>query len=145
MLIVNRRINFDFNVHQTFEAGIVLTGSEVKSIRKNNCSIVDCYVSIQKNELWILNWNIPQYEQAFRDDKYDPKRPRKLLVKHTEIDRIIGLIKREGYTIVISKLYSSHRGYLKVELALVTSKKKYDKRRYIKEKDQRKEAMKKFD
>ena len=93
MLIVNRRINFDFNVHQTFEAGIVLTGAEVKSIRKNNCSIVDCYVSIQKNELWILNWNIPQYEQAFR----------------------------------------------------VTSKKKYDKRRYIKEKDQRKEAMKKFD
>ena len=145
MLIVNRRINFDFNVHQTFEAGIVLTGAEVKSIRKNNCSIVDCYVSIQKNELWILNWNIPQYEQAFRDDKYDPKRPRKLLVKHAEISRIIGLIKREGYTIVISKLYSSHRGYLKVELALVTSKKKYDKRRYIKEKDQRKEAMKKFD
>ena len=145
MLIVNRRINFDFNVHQTFEAGIVLTGAEVKSIRKNNCSIVDCYVSIQKNELWILNWNIPQYEQAFKDDKYDLKRPRKLLVKHAEIDRIIGLIKREGYTIVISKLYSSHRGYLKVELALVTSKKKYDKRRYIKEKDQRKEAMKKFD
>ena len=76
--------------------------------------------------------------------KYDPKRPRKLLLKHTEISRITGMIKRDGYAIVVSKLYDNKRGFLKIELALVTGKKKYDKRQYIREKDERREMRTKF-
>lgn len=144
MLITNRRLLFDYNVHQTFEAGIILTGCEVKSIRKNHIGIVDCYVSIKDNEAWLLNWNIPKYDQAFKDDKYDPKRPKKLLLKRTEIARITGMIKRDGYTVMASKLYDNKRGFLKIELSLVTGKKKYDKRQYIREKDERREMRMKF-
>ena len=144
MLIVNKRLLFDYNVHQTFEAGIVLTGCEVKSIRKNHVGIVDCYVSIKGREAWLLNWNIPKYEQAFKDDNYDPKRPRRLLLKHTETARIAGMIKRDGYTIVVGKLYENKRGFFKMELALVTGKKKYDKRQYLREKDERREIRMKF-
>ena len=144
MFIVNKRINFDYNIHQTFEAGIVLTGCEVKSIRKNYVSIVDCYVSVKNNEAWVLNWNIPKYEQSFKDNNYDPKRPKRLLLKKTEARRIIGLIKREGYTLIVGKLYTNKRGFFKLELALVTAKKKYDKRQYIKEKDIRRETKIKF-
>lgn len=144
MLIINKRINFDFNVHQTFEAGIVLTGAEVKSIRKNNVSVNDCYVSINGNQAELLNWNIPKYEQSYKDDKYNPRRVKRLLLKKTEIARIIGLVKRDGYTIVVSKCYSGRGGYIKLELALVTAKKKYDKRKYIKEKDIRREERRKF-
>ena len=144
MLIVNRRINFDFNVFQTFEAGIVLTGEEVKSIRTNSVGIVDCYVSVKNDGVWLLNWNIPKYKQSFKDDKYNPRREKKLLLKHSEIIRIIGLMKQKGFTIVVSKCYTNKRGYIKLELALVTGKKKYDKRQYIRQKDERREERKKF-
>lgn len=144
MLIVNKRINFDYNIHYTFEAGISLTGCEVKSIRKNNVSIVDCYVVVKDNEVLLLNWNIPKYEQAYKDDNYNPKRERKLLLHKNEIARIIGFTKRDGYTIIVSKCYSNQRGFIKLELALVTAKKKYDKRQYLKEKDERRESRIKF-
>lgn len=144
MLIINKRLNFDYNVHDSFEAGIVLTGAEVKSIRKNHIGIVDCYVSIKEKDAWLLNWNIPKYEQSFKDNNYDPRRPKKLLLKHQEIARIIGMIKRNGYSIIVSKLYTNKRGWIKLELALVTAKKKYDKRQYIKEKDERREMRIKF-
>ena len=144
MLIINKRINFDFNIHQTFEAGISLTGAEVKSIRSGNVGVVDCYVSIKGRDAWLLNWNIPKYEQGFRDENYNPRRPKRLLLKKTEIARIIGLIKQDGYAVVVSKCYTNKRGYIKLEIALVTGKKKYDKRQYIKEKDQRREERRKF-
>lgn len=144
MLIVNKRINFDFNIHQTFEAGIILTGVEVKSIRVNRVSIADCYVSIKNHDIWLLGWSIPKYKHAYKDNNYDPRREKKLLLKKSEIARIIGLTKRDGYTIVVSKCYTNNKNYIKLELALVTGKKKYDKRRYIKEKDERRENMRKF-
>ncbi len=144
MFIENKRINFDFNIHETYEAGVVLTGAEVKSIREKNVGILDCYITFKENELWLMNWNIPKYKQAFKDEKYDPKRIKKLLLKRSEIARISGSIKRNGYTIVVSKLYTNKRGFIKLELALVTGKKKYDKRQYIKEKDARREERKKF-
>lgn len=144
MQIVNKRLYFDYNIHQTFEAGISLTGCEVKSIRKNHVNIVDCYVSLQNNNAWLLNWNIPKYEQAFKDDNYDPKRAKQLLLKRAEIARITGLIKRDGYTLMVSKLYTNKRGFFKLELALVTSKKKYDKRQYLREKDEKREMRIKF-
>jgi len=144
MLIVNKRLFFDYNVHQTFEAGIVLTGNEVKSIRNNHVHITDCYVSVKDRNAWLLNWNIPKYENSFKDNNYDPRRPKRLLLKRSEINRMIGLIQRDRYMITVSKLYTNRRGFFKLELALVTGKKKYDKRRYIKEKDERREMMIKF-
>ncbi len=144
MLILNKRVNFDFNVHQTFEAGIVLTGAEVKSIRVNHVSIMDCYVSVKNRDMWLLGWNIPKYEQSYKDNNYDARRAKKLLLKKNEVARIIGLIKRDGYTIIVSKCYTNKKGYIKLELALVTGKKKYDKRQYIKEKDERRENTRKF-
>ena len=144
MLIVNKRLFFDYNVHQTFEAGIVLTGNEAKSIRNNHVHITDCYVSIKDRNAWLLNWNIPKYENSFKDNNYDPRRPKRLLLKRSEINRMIGLIQRDRYMITVSKLYTNRRGFFKLELALVTGKKKYDKRRYIKEKDERREMMIKF-
>ena len=144
MFVENRRINFDFDIHETYEAGIALTGAEVKSIRDRNVSIVDCYVAVKDNEVCVMNWNIPKYKQSVKDEKYDPRRIKKLLLKKSEISRISGLLKRNGYTIVVSKLYTNKRGFIKLELALVTSKKKYDKRRYLKEKDARREEKIKF-
>ena len=144
MLIVNKRLFFDYNIHQTFEAGIELTGEEVKSIRQNHVGINGCFACVKENEAWIFNWNIPKYKQAFINKNHDPYRPKKLLLKRSEINRILGKLKRSGYSIVASKLYSNKRGFLKLELALVTSKKKYDKRQYIREKDEQREAARKF-
>jgi SsrA-binding protein len=143
-LIVNKRLLFDYNVHQTFEAGIVLTGCEVKSIRKNHVGINDCYIVIKNNEVLALNWNIPKYTQSFSDNNYDPRRPKRLLLRKSEIRRIIGLVKREGYSMVVSKIYTNKHGFFKFEIALVTGKKKYDKRQYIRKKDERRESIKKF-
>ena len=78
MMIVNKRLLFDYNVEQTFEAGISLTGCEVKSIRKNKINIIDCYVSLNNNDAWLLNWNIPKYTNSFKDNEYNPKRPKRL-------------------------------------------------------------------
>ncbi len=143
-LIKNKRILFDYNVHQTFDAGIALTGCEVKSIRENHIGINDCYVVVKNNEVLVLNWNIPKYKQAFKNDNYDPRRPKKLLLKKEEIKKIIGSSKRSGYSIVISEIYTNEKGFFKFKLALVTSKKKYDKRQYIREKDERREKTKKI-
>ena len=144
MLILNRRLHFDYNVHETVDAGISLTGAEVKSIRKNSVSINGCYVSIKGHEAFLLNWNIPKYEQAYKDNNYDPCRPRRLLLKKTEVIRMSTTIKRDGYTVVVSKCYTNKRGYIKLELALVSGKKQYDKREYIKKKDERREGKRKF-
>ena len=144
MLIVNKRLFFDYNIHKTFEAGIKLTGEEVKSIRQNHVGINSCFASIKENEAWVLNWNIPKYKHAFTNKDYDPFRAKKLLLKRSEINRIVGILKRGGYSIAISKLYSNKRGFLKLELAIVTGKKKYDKRQCIRKKDEQREAARKF-
>jgi SsrA-binding protein len=123
----NRRARFNYEIGETFEAGIALTGSEVKSLRQGRATIAESYADTRDGELWLVNANIPEYLQAGRFN-HAPKRPRKLLLHRRQIDRLAGGVEREGMTIVPLKLYFNERGRAKVELALARGKKLHDKR-----------------
>ncbi len=123
----NRRARFNYEIGETFEAGIVLTGSEVKSLRSGKATIAESYADSRDGELWLVNANIPEYLQAARFN-HTPKRPRKLLLHEREINKLAGAVEREGMTIVPLKLYFNERGRAKVELALARGKKLHDKR-----------------
>jgi SsrA-binding protein len=123
----NRKARFNYEIGETFEAGIVLTGSEVKSLRAGKATIAESYADTKGGELWLINANIPEYLQAARFN-HAPKRPRKLLLHEREIAKLAGAVEREGMTIVPLKLYLNERGRAKVELALARGKKLHDKR-----------------
>jgi SsrA-binding protein len=131
----NRRARFDYEIGETFEAGLVLTGTEVKSLRNGKASIGESYGSIDKaGELYLINANIPEYLQANRFN-HQPKRSRKLLLKAREISRLAKGLEREGMTIVPLKIYFNERGRAKIELALGRGKKLHDKRESEKQRD----------
>jgi len=123
----NRKARFNYEIGETFEAGIVLTGSEVKSLRAGKATIAEAYADARDGELWLINSNIPEYLQAGRFN-HAPKRPRKLLLHEREINKLVGAVEREGMTIVPLKLYFNERGRAKVEIALGRGKKLHDKR-----------------
>jgi SsrA-binding protein len=124
----NRRARFDYEIGEIFEAGLVLTGTEVKSLRTGKASIGESYASLDKvGELYLINANIPEYLQANRFN-HQPKRSRKLLLKAREISRLAKGLEREGMTIVPLKIYFNERGRAKIELALGRGKKLHDKR-----------------
>lgn len=127
----NRRARFNYEIGETFEAGIALTGSEVKSLRSGKATIAEAYADSKAGELWLVNANIPEYLQAARFN-HSPKRPRKLLLHDREINKLAGAVEREGMTIVPLKLYFNERGRAKVELALARGKKLHDKRETLK-------------
>lgn len=131
----NRRARFDYAIGDTFEAGIMLVGTEVKSLRHGQCSIKESYVGPKDGALWLFNANIPEYKQAGEQGQHEPKRPRKLLLKKRELDKLMGAVQREGYTIVALKLYFNSRGLAKVEIALGKGKKLHDKRETQKKRD----------
>lgn len=124
----NRRARFDYFLEEKFEAGIVLTGTEVKSLRLGQCSLNESYAQEKDGEIWLVNAHIPEYQQAGPHMQHAPKQPRKLLLKEKEISRLIGAISREGYTLVPVRLYFNGRGRAKVEIALAKGKKDHDKR-----------------
>ncbi len=124
---VNRRARFNYEVQQTYEAGIALAGSEVKSLREGRANIADSYAGERGGELWLYNAHIPEYLQANRF-QHAPRRARKLLLHKREINRLIGAVNREGMTIVPLKIYFNDRGRAKVELAVARGKKLHDKR-----------------
>jgi SsrA-binding protein len=131
----NRRARFDYEIGETFEAGLVLTGTEVKSLRTGNASIGESYASLDKvGELYLLNANIPEYLQANRFN-HEPKRARKLLLNTREISRLAKGLEREGMTLVPLKIYFNARGRAKLELALGRGKKLHDKRETEKKRD----------
>ena len=130
--IINKKASFDYFLKERFEAGIVLTGAEVKSIRAGAGSLVDSFVKIIKGEPVLFNAYISPYKYAF-DPSYDPKRERQLLLHSKEIDYLIGKLASENLTIVPTKVYITHN-LAKVEIALVSSKKKFDKRAALKRK-----------
>ncbi len=131
----NRRARYDYEIGDTFEAGLVLTGTEVKSLRTGKASIGESYASLDKvGELYLLNANIPEYLQANRFN-HQPKRPRKLLLNTREISRLAKGLEREGMTIVPLKIYFNARGRAKLELALGRGKKLHDKRETEKKRD----------
>lgn len=128
----NRKARFNYEIGDTYEAGIALTGSEVKSLRTGKATIAESYADPKNGELWLVNANIPEYLQAGPFNNHAPKRPRRLLLHHREIDRLSNAVEREGMTIVPLKLYFNERGRAKIEIALARGKKLHDKRETLK-------------
>src|SRR5690348_13717227 len=124
----NRKARFTYEIGDTYEAGIQLTGSEVKSLRSGKATIAESYADAKGGEIWLINANIPEYLQAGPFNNHAPKRPRRLLLHHREIDRLSNAVDREGMTIVPLKLYFNERGRAKIEIALARGKKLHDKR-----------------
>jgi SsrA-binding protein len=133
----NRKARNSYNFEEFYEAGIVLTGPETKSVRDGAVSIVDAFAVIENEEAFIYEMNIEPYKFAQQAD-YDPKSRRKLLLHKNEIKRFIGLTSQKGYTLVATKVLEKN-GYIKIELALAKGKKDYDKRKKIIEKQHNKE------
>ena len=123
----NRRAQFNYEIGETFEAGIALTGTEVKALRGGKATIAESYADARGNEIWLVNANIPEYLQGGRFN-HAPKRVRKLLLHRRQIDKLMGAVEREGMTLVPLKLYFNEKGRAKVELALARGKKLHDKR-----------------
>jgi SsrA-binding protein len=123
----NRKARFNYAIDDTFEAGIALTGTEVKSLRQGKATIAESYAGSRDGEIWLYNANIPEYLQA-NQFNHSPKRPRKLLLHGREITKLIGAVEREGMTLIPLKLYFNEKGRAKVEIALARGKKLHDKR-----------------
>ena len=134
----NRRARFDYAIDQTFEAGIALTGTEVKSLRFGEGSIAESYAEVKEDEVWLINSNIPEFSHGNRFN-HEPKRPRKLLLHEREIARLHGAVARQGMTLVPLSIYFNGRGRAKVELALGRGRKAHDKRQVLAERDAKKE------
>src|SRR5690606_2463968 len=130
----NRKARFNFEIRDTLEARLVLTGTEVKSLRANQSNIAESYASFENGEFWLINSYIPEYTQGNRFN-HEPRRLRKLLVSKREMSRLFNSISREGMTIVPLKLYFNDRGRAKLELALARGKKTHDKRETEKKRD----------
>ena len=130
----NRRARFNYEIHETFEAGIALQGTEVKSLRQGKANIADAYAGPSGDELFLYNAYIPEYLEANRFN-HETRRPRKLLLHRREINKLIGATQREGMTIVPLRLYFNPQGRAKVELGLARGKKLHDKRETEKKRD----------
>jgi SsrA-binding protein len=134
----NRRARYDFHIDDKYEAGIVLTGTEVKSLRFGEGSIAESYAEVRDDQIWLINANIPEFSHGNRNN-HEPKRPRKLLLNEREINRLHGAVMRQGMTLVPLSIYFNGRGRAKVELALAKGKKAPDKRATEKERDWKRE------
>ena len=134
----NRRARYDYFLEDTFEAGIALTGTEVKSLRTGRANIAESYASAEGREIVLINATIPEYGPANRFN-HEPKRPRKLLLHRKQIDRLIAAVQREGRTLIPMKLYFNDKGRVKLELSLAKGKKAHDKRATIADRDWKRE------
>lgn len=130
----NRRARHDYDILDTIEAGMVLSGSEVKSLRMGKANIAESYATEEDGEIFLINAHIPEYGHANRFN-HETRRPRKLLLHKREISRLIGAIQRQGQTLVPLKIYFTPKGIAKMELALAAGRKVHDKRQAIKERD----------
>jgi SsrA-binding protein len=127
----NRKARFNYEIGEVFEAGIMLTGTEVKSLRTGKATIAESYADARGGEIWLINSNIPEYLQASRFN-HEPKRRRKLLLHKRQVNRLAGAVEREGMTLVPLRLYFNERGRAKIEIALGRGKKLHDKRETLK-------------
>ncbi len=142
MVILNRQAGFNYTLLETFEAGLVLTGGEVKSIRAGQANLGDAYARIKDGEIWLNNLHIAPYSQA-KQDGYEPTHSRKLLLHKKELVQLTSKLQEQGLSLVPTKIYSTHN-HIKVELALARGKKKYDKRASIKRKESEREISRKL-
>ncbi len=134
----NRRARFDYSIEDVYEAGIVLRGTEVKSLRFGDGSITESYAEVNGEEIWLVNSNIPEFSHGNRFN-HEPKRPRKLLLNQREIAKLHGAVARQGMTLVPLSVYFNERGKAKVELALAKGKNVRDKRETTKEREWKRE------
>lgn len=134
LIAENRRARFDYFVEDTLEAGIQLTGTEVKSLRGGRANIAESYASSEGGELWLINATIPEYPPAGQFN-HEPRRRRKLLVRSRELKRLTGAVEREGRTLAPLELYFNERGIAKLKLALAKGKKAHDKREATKDRE----------
>lgn len=130
----NRKARFDYHIEDTFEAGLALQGTEVKSLRGGEGSIAESYAEVRDGQVWLVNATIPEFSHGNRFN-HEPKRPRKLLLHTREIDKLFGAVERKGMTLVPLSIYFNGRGRAKVELALAKGKQSHDKRASIKDRD----------
>ncbi len=136
---LNRRARHEYTIDETFEAGIVLTGTEIKSVRGGKVSLADAYARVEHGEAWLIGLHIAEFSHGNRNT-HEPKRTRKLLLHRGEIDELLGRSKAKGLTVIPLRLYISERGLAKVELGLARGKQLHDKRRAIAERDARREV-----
>ncbi len=130
----NRKARFNYHIEETFEAGLALQGTEVKSLRFGEGSIAESYAEVRDGEVWLVNANIPEFSHGNRFN-HEPKRPRKLLLNKREVDKMFGAVERKGMTLIPLSIYFNSRGRAKVELALAKGKQAHDKRQTIKDRD----------
>lgn len=142
MEILNRRARYDYEITETYEAGIVLTGTEIKSIRQGKANLKDSYAIIRKEEIFLLNTHISSYEKG-NIFNHEENRTRKLLLHKKEIKKIANKIELEGYTLIPLKIYFK-QGRAKVEIGVAKGKKNYDKRETIKKRDIEREMQKNY-
>ena len=135
----NRRARYDYFIEDKFEAGIMLSGTEVKSLRFGEGSIAESYAEVKGGEVWLVNCNVPEFSHGNRYN-HEPKRPRKLLLKERQIAKMTGAVERKGMTLVPLSIYFNSRGRAKVELALAKGKNVADKRATTKERDWKRDA-----
>lgn len=136
---LNRKARHNYTITDTFEAGLVLTGTEIKSVRAGNVNISDAYARIDRGEAWLLGAHIAPFEQGSRYN-HEPRRDRKLLLHRTQIDQLIGRAAAKGLTVVPLRLYISDRGRAKVELGLARGKQLHDRRRDIAERQSKRDV-----
>lgn len=137
-MITNKKARFNYDIIETYEAGLVLTGTEVKSLRSGQASLTEAYVRIIGQEAWLVGATISQYDKA-GPNNHDPDRRRKVLLHKRELDRLMGKVRERGFTIVPLKLYFSARGYAKTLIGLAKGKAVHDKRKTIKDRDMRRD------
>ena len=130
----NRRARFDYFIEDKFEAGLMLTGTEVKYLRAGEATIAESYAELRGGEVWLVNANVPEFSHGNRNN-HEPKRPRKLLLNEREIAKMTGAVERKGMTLVPLSIYFNRTGRAKVELALAKGKQAQDKRATIKDRD----------
>lgn len=131
----NRRARFDYFIDETIEAGLILTGTEVKSLRSGKASIGESYATDNHGELFLINAFIPEYERAHKSLNHEARRPRKLLIGRRDLGRLVGAIQRKGVTLIPLSIYFNARGIAKLELGIATGKKLHDKRQTSKDRD----------
>ena len=134
LIAENRRARFDYFLDETVEAGLVLTGTEVKSLRNGRANIAESYASVEGREIVLINADIPPYAGGNRFN-HEPRRPRKLLLHKKEVNKLIGAVQREGRTLIPTRLYWNDKGLAKLQIALAKGKKAHDKREATAERD----------
>ncbi len=143
IISTNKRAYFDYQILETYEAGVELRGFEVKAIKTGRVKLAGSYVVIRNNQAWLLNADIPPYQPANTPPDYDSKRTRKLLLKKSEIKNLIGRVQEKGLTLMPLKVYTKNRK-IKIEIGLAKSRKKMDKRELIKKRDIEREISRKL-